>query len=103
MPLKKSGSKKAVGENIAEMEASGHPRKQAIAASLSNQRKYADGDMGGSKKKGSVAAGFSQAPASAKVQKDNEGPMGADFSTTPVKGTWDQTRDSAFEKSSKKK
>ena len=33
MPLKKSASKKAQGENIAEMEKAGHPRDQAIAAS----------------------------------------------------------------------
>jgi hypothetical protein len=40
MPLIKSGSRKAVGENIKEMEAAGHPYKQALAAALSNQRKY---------------------------------------------------------------
>jgi hypothetical protein len=38
MPLKKGTSKKTIGRNIAEMEASGHPRKQAIAASLNEAR-----------------------------------------------------------------
>lgn len=41
MPLMKSGSKAAVGKNIKEMMASGYPQKQAIAASLAQQRKYA--------------------------------------------------------------
>lgn len=39
MPLKKGSSKKVVSENIREMIESGHPRDQAIAASLSNARK----------------------------------------------------------------
>ena len=39
MPLSKGKSKKVIGKNIAEMEASGHPRKQAIAASLNEARK----------------------------------------------------------------
>jgi hypothetical protein len=34
MPLTKGSSREVVGHNIKEMEASGHPRKQAIAASL---------------------------------------------------------------------
>lgn len=38
MPLIKGKSKKVIGENIKEMEASGHPRKQAIAASLNQAR-----------------------------------------------------------------
>ena len=39
MPLKKSKSKKAVGDNIkAEMKA-GKPQKQAVAIALSVQRK----------------------------------------------------------------
>src|ERR1700758_5332655 len=40
MPLIKSGSREAVSQNIREMIHSGHPRAQAIAASLSNARKY---------------------------------------------------------------
>jgi hypothetical protein len=36
MPLKKGRSRKIVSENIAEMIRSGHPRNQAIAASLEN-------------------------------------------------------------------
>lgn len=39
MPLKHGKSKKVIGENIKEMEASGHPKKQAIAASLTEARK----------------------------------------------------------------
>lgn len=39
MPLKKGKSKKVISENIREMEASGHPNKQAIAASLNQARK----------------------------------------------------------------
>lgn len=37
MPLKPG--KKNIGSNIKEMEASGHPKKQAIAASLNEARK----------------------------------------------------------------
>jgi hypothetical protein len=39
MPLHKGKSKKVIGENISEMEASGHPHKQAVAAALSQARK----------------------------------------------------------------
>lgn len=39
MPLKKGSSRAVIGENIKEMEASGHPRKQAIAAALNNAGK----------------------------------------------------------------
>lgn len=39
MPLKKGTSRKVIGKNIKEMEESGHPRKQAIAAALSTARK----------------------------------------------------------------
>lgn len=39
MPLKKGKSKKVIGKNIAEMEKSGHPKKQAIAAALNEARK----------------------------------------------------------------
>lgn len=38
MPLTKSKSKKAIGKNIAEMEAAGHPRDQAIAAAMNVYR-----------------------------------------------------------------
>jgi hypothetical protein len=38
MPLKKGKSKKVVGENIREMVKSGHPQKQAVAASLRNAK-----------------------------------------------------------------
>ena len=39
MPLAKGKSKKTIGKIISEMEKSGHPRKQAIAASLNEARK----------------------------------------------------------------
>jgi hypothetical protein len=39
MPLMKSGSKKAIGENIKTEEAYGKPKKQAIAIALSIARK----------------------------------------------------------------
>jgi hypothetical protein len=39
MPLSKGKSKKIIGKNIEEMEDSGHPPKQAIAASLNQARK----------------------------------------------------------------
>jgi hypothetical protein len=39
MPLKKGKSQKVVSENIREMIKAGHPRKQAIAAALNQQRK----------------------------------------------------------------
>ena len=39
MPLEKGKSKKVIGYNIKEMEASGHPKKQSIAASLNEARK----------------------------------------------------------------
>ena len=47
MPLKKSGSHGALQENIREMIRSGHKPKQAIAAALSNQRKYKHMAKGG--------------------------------------------------------
>jgi hypothetical protein len=34
MPLKKSGSKKAVSANIREMVEAGHPQAQAVAAAM---------------------------------------------------------------------
>ena len=40
MPLIKSGSRAAISENISEMVHAGHPRNQAIAAALSNARRY---------------------------------------------------------------
>jgi hypothetical protein len=39
MPLSKGKSKKVIGKNIAEMESSGHSKKQSIAAALSEARK----------------------------------------------------------------
>lgn len=48
MPMGKGNSRKVISGNIKEMVRSGHPVKQAIAASLSEARKYkkmADGGM----------------------------------------------------------
>lgn len=39
MPLKKGRSRATIKSNIEEMIKSGHPRKQAIAASLATARK----------------------------------------------------------------
>jgi hypothetical protein len=39
MPLSKGKSKAVIGKNISEMEKSGHPKAQAIAASLNEARK----------------------------------------------------------------
>jgi len=39
MPLAKGKSKKTIGKNIKEMEKSGHPKDQSIAASLNEARK----------------------------------------------------------------
>jgi hypothetical protein len=39
MPLKKGTSRKVIGENIKELEASGRPKKQAIAIALDVARK----------------------------------------------------------------
>lgn len=38
MPLMKGRSQKVIGENISEMESAGHPKDQAIAASLNEAR-----------------------------------------------------------------
>ena len=42
MPLKPGKSQKVIGKNIHEMEESGHPHDQAVAASLNNAN-YAKG------------------------------------------------------------
>jgi hypothetical protein len=44
MPLTPGSSHEVVGRNIQEMEESGHPRQQAIAASLENARQHPRGD-----------------------------------------------------------
>jgi hypothetical protein len=40
MPLVKSGSKKAIGENIKREEAAGKPKKQSIAIALNVAREH---------------------------------------------------------------
>ena len=39
MPLKKGKSKAVIGQNIKEMEKSGHPKDQSVAAALNQARK----------------------------------------------------------------
>ena len=39
MPLQKGTGRKVIGKNIEEMEASGHPHKQAVAAALDTARR----------------------------------------------------------------
>ena len=39
MPLEKGNSREIIGRNISEMEASGHPHNQAVAAALNNAGK----------------------------------------------------------------
>lgn len=55
MPLKKGKSRKVIGENIAEMEASGYPRKQAIAASLNQARRSAKKKARHARKRGLIS------------------------------------------------
>jgi len=56
MPLIKSGSRAAVSQNIREMMHAGHPQKQAIAAALSNARRYGRKAGGGGVNVGSLEA-----------------------------------------------
>lgn len=59
MPLKKSKSKKAVGENIAKMTREGYPHKQAVAAALETQRRAGGGKpKPASKKKSTTRKGY---------------------------------------------
>lgn len=53
MPLTPGKSKAVIGKNIAEMKASGHPQKQAVAAAL----RTSDGPT----KKPSIATTFLKA------------------------------------------
>jgi hypothetical protein len=46
MPLKQSGSKKAVSENIKREIAAGRPAKQAVAIALDVQRRNGGGKKG---------------------------------------------------------
>jgi hypothetical protein len=40
MPLQPGNNRAVISANINEMTASGHPRKQAVAAALSNARRH---------------------------------------------------------------
>lgn len=39
MPLRRGKSRRVIARNIREMEAAGHPRRQAVAAALETARK----------------------------------------------------------------
>lgn len=76
MPLIKSGSRAAVSQNIREMVHSGYPQQQAIAASLSNARRYgAKMAAGGtswierSAARGLVHEGFIKSPVPGRTDK----------------------------------
>lgn len=43
MPLLPGKSRSVVSQNVADMMNAGHPQKQAVAASLSNARKFRKG------------------------------------------------------------
>ncbi len=47
MPLTKGKSKTVISQNIREMQASGHPHDQSVAAALHNADKYASGGNSG--------------------------------------------------------
>jgi hypothetical protein len=44
MPLESGSSREVVSRNIKEMVESGHPQRQAVAASLENARRHPRGD-----------------------------------------------------------
>ena len=50
MPLKSGSGRDVIGRNIGEMIRAGHPRRQAIAAALSNARKSKRGAKRGGKR-----------------------------------------------------
>jgi len=51
MPLEPGSGRDVISRNIGEMVRSGHPRRQAIAAALSNARKSKRGHKRGGKRK----------------------------------------------------
>ena len=57
MPLEKGKSESVIGHNISEMEKSGHPHAQAVAAALSTARE-SDSDPGEASGYGSVPGDY---------------------------------------------
>lgn len=68
MPLIKSGSRKAVGKNISELQSAGRPHDQAVAIALRNARDYgAKFAAGGAPKK--PHSGFLHSPVPGRTDK----------------------------------
>src|SRR5690349_680847 len=89
MPLKSGSSNATVGYNIREMIAAGHPRAQAIAASLkkAGRSKYADGGVVGALGP-AMYAGGGQVPFFARAEA--RGLERAGFIHSPVAGRTDR-------------
>lgn len=87
MPLVKSGSREAISQNIHEMVASGHSRRQAVAAALRTADQY------GKRAAGGRAAGGSSPPSAPMYQTASPNLNANGFVPTPQGGdyTLDQT------------
>lgn len=70
MPLIHSGSRKAVGKNISEMQKASHPHDQAVAAALRNAREYgAKFAAGGAPRAKKPHSGFLHSPVPGRTDK----------------------------------
>jgi hypothetical protein len=69
MPLIHSGSRKAVGKNISELQKSGRPHDQAVAAALRNAREYGAKFAAGGAPKQKPHSGFLHSPVPGRTDK----------------------------------